>query len=124
MSWICLSICKLLQASKTVLINRTIMEYDFSDIFFHSGHIFQLYSDLVNDLVLFKLETPAIYNDYVRPIALPEPGQTFYDSVVCYAAGWGATSKFTIISRRLISFPIIFNVFFYIFRRSKHYYRE
>ena len=57
-------------------------------------YLFQLHSDIVkNDLVLFKLEFPANFTDYVRPIALPEPAQTFYDSVACYAAGWGATSK-------------------------------
>ena len=55
----------------------------------------QDYNDftLDNDIALFELTTNAVYNNYVRPICLPEAGQTFYDSVVCFAAGWGATSS-------------------------------
>ena len=53
---------------------------------------FQNYEDgfLANDLVLLKLASDATLNNFVRLMCVPEVNQEFFDSVVCFAAGWGA----------------------------------
>ena len=66
-------------------------------VFFYIYRIFQLYNtrDLRYDIALLKLAVNVTYvcNDYVQPICLAEPEQSFDYAVACYAIGWGATGK-------------------------------
>lgn len=44
------------------------------------------------DVALIQLEDALEYNDYVRPACLPESGQDFAVTSICYTTGWGFTS--------------------------------
>ncbi|XP_062977533.1 transmembrane protease serine 12-like [Elgaria multicarinata webbii] len=42
-----------------------------------------------NDVALFKLSKPIIYNDYIQPICLPDKSLRLTKDTECYIAGWG-----------------------------------
>ena len=42
-----------------------------------------------NDIALIELEEPVYFNDYIRPICLPEPYYKTPEETKCYAIGWG-----------------------------------
>ncbi|KAJ6641084.1 Serine protease nudel [Pseudolycoriella hygida] len=57
--------------------------------------------DMINDIALLKLESPLIFNRWVKPICLPGPGRTTAsfgndwiwgprEGTICKAVGWGA----------------------------------
>ena len=49
---------------------------------------------MTNDIALLKLSSDVTYDDYVRQVCLPQAEtDEFFDSVVCYTSGWGATSE-------------------------------
>ena len=57
---------------------------------------FQSYDEdeLTNDIALLKLSSDVTYDDYVRQVCLPQSADDeYFDSVVCYTSGWGATSE-------------------------------
>lgn len=57
---------------------------------------------MINDIALLKLESPLIFNRWVKPICLPGPGRTSAshngddwiwgpsEGTICKAVGWGA----------------------------------
>lgn len=55
---------------------------------------------MINDIALMKLESPLIFNRWVKPICLPGPGRTTTslddwiwgpaEGTICKAVGWGA----------------------------------
>ncbi|XP_055870898.1 uncharacterized protein LOC106067133 isoform X3 [Biomphalaria glabrata] len=45
-----------------------------------------------HDVALLELKKPLIYNDYVKPLCLPEQKDVFTRRNFCYLAGWGYTS--------------------------------
>ncbi|XP_078507128.1 trypsin-like [Lissotriton helveticus] len=54
----------------------------------HSGFNRQTYE---NDIMLLKLATPAVYNEYVR--ALPLPTSCVPEGTDCVVSGWGTLSS-------------------------------
>ncbi|XP_041639136.1 anionic trypsin-1-like [Cheilinus undulatus] len=45
-----------------------------------------------NDIMLLKLDRPAVINSLVEPISLPDPNsQPLYSSRLCTVSGWGVT---------------------------------
>lgn len=50
-----------------------------------------------NDIALIELDEPVYFNDYLRPICLPDPTHVTPAGTRCYAVGWGRkdeTGKF------------------------------
>ncbi|XP_041360608.1 uncharacterized protein LOC121376891 [Gigantopelta aegis] len=47
-----------------------------------------------NDVALIELAEPVVFNDYVRPVCLPDDRDVFSRSSQCYATGWGRTVSF------------------------------
>ena len=50
-----------------------------------------------NDIALIELDEPVYFNDYLRPICLPDPTDVTPAGTRCYAVGWGRkdeTGKF------------------------------
>lgn len=57
---------------------------------------------MINDIALLKLESPLIFNRWVKPICLPGPGRTTAshngddwiwgpsEGTICKTVGWGA----------------------------------
>ncbi|KAF7246935.1 Transmembrane protease serine 12 [Varanus komodoensis] len=48
---------------------------------------------LENDVALFKLSKPVIYNDYIQPICLPNTSLLLTDGTPCYISGWGLKNE-------------------------------
>ena len=44
-----------------------------------------------NDIALAELESPVTYTDYIKPICLPQSGQSFPLGSHCWLTGWGST---------------------------------
>ncbi|XP_012882786.1 PREDICTED: transmembrane protease serine 2 isoform X1 [Dipodomys ordii] len=44
-----------------------------------------------NDIALFKLQTPLMLSDRVKPVCLPNPGLMLDPEQQCWISGWGAT---------------------------------
>ena len=54
-------------------------------------------NSFANDIALLKLSTPLVFNDYVRPVCLPQTeSDVFGDALACYISGWGAFGKQTV----------------------------
>nr|XP_049600318.1 transmembrane protease serine 9 isoform X4 [Syngnathus scovelli] len=42
-----------------------------------------------NDLALLKVSSPVLFNDYIRPVCLPDNGSTFFTGTDSWVTGWG-----------------------------------
>lgn len=42
-----------------------------------------------NDIALIELDRPVYFNDFLRPICLPQPKKVTPVGTRCYAVGWG-----------------------------------
>ncbi|XP_062416094.1 LOW QUALITY PROTEIN: chymotrypsin-like protease CTRL-1 [Pungitius pungitius] len=42
-----------------------------------------------NDVALMKLQTPVVFNDFIRPVCLASSASQFHTSTPCWATGWG-----------------------------------
>merc|ERR1719411_2418621 len=68
-----------------------------AEIKIHPDYRLTSYRLAVNDVMLLKLSSPAIYNDFVRPVCLPppslaqygEPGAGLFGNNVATVVGWG-----------------------------------
>ncbi|XP_074645397.1 chymotrypsinogen 2-like [Tubulanus polymorphus] len=50
-------------------------------------------SDSPHDIVLLKLKKPIVFNDYVKPICLPQQNDDFTNWPDCWVTGWGETKS-------------------------------
>nr|XP_002131650.1 chymotrypsin-like elastase family member 2A [Ciona intestinalis] len=47
----------------------------------------------LDDIALIQLQVPLVYSNTIRPICLPQRGETPAAGTTCYASGWGATKR-------------------------------
>ncbi|XP_042315230.1 transmembrane protease serine 2 isoform X2 [Sceloporus undulatus] len=47
-------------------------------------------SSKTNDIALMKLQSPLIFDEFIRPVCLPNPGMMFQPGQQCWISGWGA----------------------------------
>ncbi|XP_060626290.2 transmembrane protease serine 2 [Anolis sagrei] len=77
-------------------------------------------SSKTNDVALMKLQSPLLFDEFVRPVCLPNPGMMFQSDQQCWISGWGAreqkgttSKKLNAASIRLISSDICNNRYIY-----------
>lgn len=61
-----------------------------SQIIVHPNYNNTLYN---NDLALMRILTPVTFTNYIRPICLASSSSQFFNATLCWATGWGKTSK-------------------------------
>ena len=95
--------------SQTVTVERIIVNerYDRTGmlfLFIFTAHLCSQFCklDMKNDLALLKLESPLIFNRWVKPICLPSPDRVGIagdwtwgpaEGTICDAVGWGAVRE-------------------------------
>uniref|UniRef100_A0A182MYN1 Peptidase S1 domain-containing protein n=1 Tax=Anopheles dirus TaxID=7168 RepID=A0A182MYN1_9DIPT len=74
-----------------------VQDFGYDRIIVHENYTGR-HNDRSNDIALIQLDRPAEYNEYVKPICLPEPGTPKKDRLyfgTMWGAGWGRTENAT-----------------------------
>ena len=54
----------------------------------HTGYVAYY---LGNDMAILTLTEDVVFNDYIRPVCLPDVDEMFPLTSLCYSSGWGLT---------------------------------